>query len=319
MRVHKVLAAALFVAFPSMSIGPAFAEGYPERPVQIYVGTSAGGAVDTIARGLAQDMGQILGGTFIVVNRDGDNGTIAATQVVRSSPEGYALGFGAAGPFVSDPYRPEGVPYALDQVDFLCQLFEPAVALAVPRDSKIKSVPDFVAAAKREPGVLTVGTVGPGSVPNIAIALFEKEAGVEINKIPYKGDAENVTALLGGQIDAAVPGLTTVTGKGLPILGIFSSARAALYPEIPTMAELGYPVVKTGMVGLYAPKGLPESTRDRITNACREVAKSGPTLRSVAERLRQEVRYLDSAPWRARIIEDGHENQQVMQRLGIAR
>jgi len=319
MRVQKFVAAALVIALPGSATAPAFADGYPERAVQIYVGTSAGGAVDTIARGLAQDMGQMLSGAFVVVNKEGDNGTIAATQVVRSSPEGYTLGFGAAGPFVSDPYRPEGVPYTLDQVDFLCQLFEPAVALAVPRDSQIKSVADFVAAAKRAPGVLTVGTVGPGSVPNIAIALFEKEAAIQVNKIPYKGDAENVTALLGGQLDAAVPGLTTVTGKGLPILGIFSSTRAGLYPEIPTMTELGYPVVKSGMVGLYAPKGLPESTRDKLANACRDVAKSGPTLKSVAEKLRQEVRYLDPTAWRARIIEDGHENQQVMQRLGIAR
>lgn len=315
MRAKKFLTATLLFALPSMAL----AEGYPDRPVQIFVGTSAGGAVDTIARGLAQDMGQVLGGTIVVVNKEGDNGTIAATQVIRSTPEGYTLGFGAAGPFVSDPYRPEGVPYSLDQVDFLCQLFEPAVALAVPRDSQLKSVSDFVAAAKHQPGVLTVGTVGPGSVPNITIALFEEGAGIQVNKIPYKGDAENVTALLGGQIDAAVPGLTTVTGKGLPILGIFSATRATLYPEIPTMTELGYPIVKAGMVGLYAPKGLPVSTRDKITNACRDVAKSGPTLQSVAAKLRQEVRYLDSGPWRARIIEDGHENQKVMQHLGIAR
>jgi tripartite-type tricarboxylate transporter receptor subunit TctC len=317
MLIRGLCAAMLVLAFPAIT--PAHAENYPDRPVQIYVGTSAGGAADTIARALAQDMGQLLGGTIIVVNKDGDNGTIAATQVVRSTPEGYVLGFGAAGPFVSDPYTPNGVPYTLDQVDFLCQLFEPAVALAVPRESQIKSVSDFVAAAKREPGALTVGTVGPGSVPNITIALFEKAAGIEVNKIPYKGDAENVTALLSGQIDAAVPGLTTLTGKGLPILAIFSAARATLYPEIPTMTELGYPVVKTGMVGLYGPKGLPQTTRDKITNACRDVAKSGPTLPAVAEKLRQEIRYLDSAPWRERILEDGHENQQVMQQLGIAR
>jgi tripartite-type tricarboxylate transporter receptor subunit TctC len=102
------------------SLAPA--QQYPSRTVQIYVGTTAGGAVDVIARALAEDFGNALGASFIVINKEGRNNTIAATQVARSNLDGYTLGFNAAGPFVSDLHTREGIPFKLSQIDFICQL-----------------------------------------------------------------------------------------------------------------------------------------------------------------------------------------------------
>jgi putative tricarboxylic transport membrane protein len=293
----------------------ALSQQYPSRNVQIIVGTTAGGAVDIMGRALAEDFGNTFGRTFVVLNKEGRNNTLAATQVARSDPDGYTLGFHAAGPFVSDLHTREGIPFRLSQIDFICQVVELPVAIAVQSASSIRSLSQLVDAAKREPGRLTVGSVGAGSVPSIALGLFERAAGVEFNKIHYKGDGETVPALLGRHIDAAAPGLSTIANKGLPILAISSKSRAASQPDVRTLAELGYPVVKVGMAGLYAPAGLPPAVRDRLSNACREAAVSGPKFRSVAEKLGQEISYLGPEEWRDQIIKDSQENKPIIEQF----
>jgi tripartite-type tricarboxylate transporter receptor subunit TctC len=313
--MHRLIMGAVAIVFSAVGVSAASSQDYPTRPVQILVGTSAGGAVDVMARALAEDIRSQLDGTFVVINKPGRNGTIAATQVLRASPDGYTLGFQAVGAFVSDPFTPEGVPYTLDDADFLCQLFEPAVALAAPPDSKFKSVSDVVAAAKRDPGKITVGTVGPGSVPGITVRLFEKAAGIELNEIPYKGDAENVSALLGHDTDLAVPGLSTVANKGVAILASFSQSRSPAYPDIPTIKELGYPVVKFGMVGLFSPAGMPAATRRLLVDACAVAARDGQRVRDASKSLGQEISYVGPTEWRGRIKADGAENKPILEQF----
>lgn len=311
------VAASLFVAIVALGaqVPHARAQRYPSRPVQIYVGTTAGGAVDVMVRALAEDFGNAFGGSFIVVNKEGRNNTIAATQVARSSPDGYTLGFHGAGPFVSDLFTREGIPFELSRIDFLCQVVELPVAFAVQSDSPIKTIQQLVYAAKREPDKITVGSVGAGSVPTIALGLLERAAGVRFNKITYKGDGETVTALLGRHIDAAVPGLSTIANKGLPILAVSTKMRAASEPNVPTLTELGYPIVKVGMAGLYAPTGLANDIREKLAHTCSEVAAKGAKFRAVTSKLGQEVSYLGPEQWRARIIQDGQENKPIIEQL----
>lgn len=129
----------------------AISQQYPSRNVQIIVGTTAGGAVDIMARALAEDFGNAFGATFVVLNKEGRNNTIAATQVARSNPDGYTLGFHAAGPFVSDLFTREGIPFQLSQIDFICQVVELPVAIAVQPASPFQSLGQLTEAAKREP------------------------------------------------------------------------------------------------------------------------------------------------------------------------
>jgi tripartite-type tricarboxylate transporter receptor subunit TctC len=319
MNARAAFAVVCFTTTLSLQIPPVLAQQYPLRTVQIYVGTSPGGAVDAVARALADDFGNALGGTFVVVNKEGRNNTIAATQVARSNPDGYTLGFNAAGPFVSDLFTREGIPFKLSQIDFLCQVLELPVAFSVPSTSPIKSISQLVEAAKRAPGAVNVGSVGAGSVPSIALALLERAAGLEFNKISYKGDADTVTALLGGQIDAAVPGLSTVANKGLPILAVSSASRVSSQPDVPTLKELGYPIVKEGMAGLYAPAGMSADIRERLATACRAAAKDGTKLRSVTAKLGQEISYLEPERWRNRLVEDAQENKPIIERMEAGR
>jgi tripartite-type tricarboxylate transporter receptor subunit TctC len=314
---HKIAGAVAILLLSATKL--ALAEEYPTRTIQVLVGTTPGGAVDVMARALAEDLGKSLHATLVVINREGANGTIAAGLVARANPDGYTLGFNAAGPFVSEPFMPEGVPYKLDDLDFVCQLFELSVVLAVPPSSSLKSVSSFVEAAKQAPGAVNVGTVGAGSVPSIALGLLEKSAGIQLTKVYYKGDGETVTNLLGGHIDAGVPGLSTVANKGAPLLGIFSATRDPTQPNLPTFKELGIPAVKVGMVGLYAPAGLPVQTKVKLEDACRAASQSGEVLQTTSQRLGQKISYLGSADWQSRLMADGKENKSIIQQLGLVR
>jgi tripartite-type tricarboxylate transporter receptor subunit TctC len=317
--MHLVRRIPVALAFLCLTTPYAASQQYPSRNVQIIVGTTAGGAVDIMARALAEDFGNSFGATFVVLNKEGRNNTIAATQVARSAPDGYTLGFHAAGPFVSDLYTREGIPFTLSQIDFICQVVELPVAIAVQSASPFQSLRQLTEAAKREPGKITVGSVGAGSVPSIALGLLEKAAGVEFNKINYKGDGETVPALLGRHIDAAVPGLSTVANKGLPILAVSSKARAASQPNVPTLMELGLPIIKVGMAGLYAPAGLQPAVREQLWKACKQASLNGPKFRSITEKLGQEVSYLGPDEWRDQIIKDGQENKPIIERSEASR
>ena len=317
LQFHPATALAILTTL-ALTPSPALSQQYPARPVQIFVGTTAGGAVDIIARALAEDFGSAIGGNFIVINKEGRNNTVAATQVARAAADGYTLGFNAARPFVSDLRTREGIPFELRQIDFLCQLLELPVAIAVPANSRFKTLKELIEAARREPGRINVGAVGAGSVPNLALGVLERVAGVQFNEIHYKGDGENVTALLGGHIDAAVPGLPTVANRGLPILAITSAERVASQPGIPTLKELGYPVVKVGMAGLYAPAGMPAEIRSRLVNACKDASVNGTKLHAVTGRLGQDISYLGPETWREHITADSLENKPIIEQLETA-
>ncbi|OJY43718.1 MAG: hypothetical protein BGP08_09320 [Rhizobiales bacterium 64-17] len=271
-----------------------------------------------MARGLAEDLAKSVGGTFIVINKEGRNNTLAATQVARSNADGYTLGFNAAGPFVSDLHTREGIPFKVEQIDFLCQLVELPVAFAVAANSKYKSLPELLRAAKSAPQTINVGSVGAGSVPTLVLGLLERQAGVKFNNIHYKGDGELVTALLGGHIDAAVPGVSTVAGKGLPVLATSSEHRVPNLQDVPTLKELGYPIVKVGMAGLYAPAGMPPEVRSRLVKACSEIASNGEKFKVVAARLKQQISFLGPDRWKQRITEDSEENKPIIKQLESA-
>lgn len=292
----------------------AAAQVYPTKPIQLMIGTVPGGAVDVLGRAFAEGMSAHLGQPVVPNTREGANGSIAVTHVVRSPADGYTVGFTGAGPFVSLPFTRTDMPYSTAEVDFLCQVFELPVALIVPQDSPFKTIEDFVAAAKDRPGQVNVGHGGIGSVPHLAIGEFEKQARVKLNQIAYKGDADQTSAILGKHLDAAVPGLSSVAGKPVRILAVFAADRADTHPDVPTVKESGYGVVKVGMVGLYTRKGAPASVREKLVAACKAGADS-EIYRRASAKAGQAVNFLNSDQWTARIAEDARQNKAIVKGL----
>ena len=303
-----VLAAGLLAA------GTAQAQNFPSRPIQFLIGTSVGGIADTMGRALAEGMAKRLGVPVIPVNRDGANGVIAAGQVAAARPDGYTVGFHPAGAFVTQPFMNRNLPYTNADIDFLCQVFELPLALVVAADSAVRSVQDLVEAARKRPGEITVGTSGPGSIPHVGLSQLEKHGAVKFNHIPYRGDGETTNNVLGKHVDVGAIGLTTASGKAVRVLAVFSDKRVPTHADVPTMTELGFPIVTGGMVGLYSRKGMPADAREKLAGACKDAMASEELVR-VSTRANQPLSYLAPEQWTARINADSQQNKAVIEAL----
>jgi tripartite-type tricarboxylate transporter receptor subunit TctC len=241
---------------------PAAQTTYPEKPIRIVVGFPSGGQPDTIARLLGQKLSEALGKPVVIENVTGAAGTIAADRVAKAAPDGYTLGLLGQGTIVINPtlYK-----QAYDPVkDFapVSQVVVSPFMLVVHNAVPAKSVKELVALAKAQPGGLTFASGGSGGTPHMAAELLKSVAGLDIRHIPYKGPVAAIPDLLGGRVTMTF-GLTGVVlplareGK-LRALAVTSLRRSSAAPELPTIAESGYPGFEvTSWSGLFAPASTP--------------------------------------------------------------
>jgi tripartite-type tricarboxylate transporter receptor subunit TctC len=274
------LALAGVVALPSF----AMAQAYPSRPVTVVVAFSAGGNNDLRARQLGIPVAAALGQPVIVDNKPGASGNIGHDFVAKAAPDGYTLGIGAMGPLAVNPslYPKLNFDPLKDFTPIV--LIERAPLVLVTRVEKpFKTVKDVVEAAKAKPNVLSIGNAGPGGAHHLSGELFEQAAGITMLAVPYKGGGPASTALLSGEIDmmfeqtyAALPSIQAGKTRALAVT---SAKRLPSLPDVPTMAELGYPqVVVSNWLGLVGPKGLPAATVAKLNEAFNK-ALAAPDLR----------------------------------------
>lgn len=245
--------------------------GYPAKPVRVLIGFPPGGLLDTVSRIVGARMSALLGQPFIVDARPGAGGLIATTALAKSAPDGYTL------MMVNDnhalnPFILKDVPY--DSVkDFAPIGFvgsTPLVFNAYP-GLGLKTLKDLVDMAKAKGGALTYGSVGPGSLPHLSTELFARAAGVKMNHVPYKGGAPALTDLVGGHINTMMTSL--VVSKGhidagrLVPLAVAWNQRLEPLPNVPTMAEAGFPLDAAYWFGLMAPAGTPPAVIGRLEKA----------------------------------------------------
>jgi tripartite-type tricarboxylate transporter receptor subunit TctC len=260
------------------------AAAFPDRPLRLIVPFPAGGAADTMARGLAQRLGTELGQQVIVDNRGGAGGAPAAEAVVKSAPDGYTLFFGTMGTQAINPalypklrYDPlkDFAPISLTHVTPRVLVVGPSVAA--------KSIGELVALAKAKPGSLTYGSAGNGSSSHLSGALFEALAGVDMVHVPYKGSSPLLVDVLAGRIDMTFDSYTVYeehlrSGK-VRALGVTSKSRMNLLPQVPTIAEAGlkgYDV--SNWLGVLAPAGTPKDVISTL-HAALGRAMASPALR----------------------------------------
>jgi tripartite-type tricarboxylate transporter receptor subunit TctC len=251
----------------------AHAQEYPNKPITLVVAFSAGGNNDLRARQLGVPVGATLGQSIIVENKPGASGNIGHDFVARAKPDGYTLGIGAMGPLAVNPsvYPKMTFDPAKDFVPVV--LIEKAPLVLVTRtDKPYKSVKDAITAAKAKPKSLSLGNAGNGGAHHLSAELFEDATGVEVLHVPYKGGGPAANALLSGEIDmmfeqtyAALPSIQA--GK-VRALAVTSDKRLPSLPEVPTMAELGYPqVTVSNWLGVIAPKGTPQAVVKKVNDA----------------------------------------------------
>ncbi len=253
---------------------PAAADNFPSRPVTMMVPWPPGAGVDTMARILQTKFSESLGQPVVIENRPGSAGNIGAASALRAAPDGYTLLLTVNATVVMNPFLYKSFPFdpAKDMVG-ISRLTETYMALAVPSSSPIKSIPDLIAEAKKQPGKLSYGSAGHGSGHHIAGETLNKVAGVEIQHVPFVGTAAAVTNVVGGHVSmtyATLPTIVSFVENGqLRIIGMAEDSRVKSLPNIPTIAETVPGVTTSTWYGLLAPGGTPRPVIDRLYKSVR--------------------------------------------------
>jgi len=302
-----MLARLLAAAVAAISFAQVAVAAYPEKPVRIVVAYAPGGAVDVVARRLAQKLTEQTGQTFLVENKPGATGLIGTQQVVRSPADGYTL-LAIDNTYSILPYAFKKLPWNHEQdlVPITVSIFTP-VMLVVRADSKYKDLATLLAEARANPEKLTYGTGGAGSAPHFASEAFQQTAGVKLTHVPYKGAGDAVTGLISGQIDMlllSTPSVASqIKGGKARALAVTGKKRLAAFPTVPTFDEAG--VAGYGVVnwsGLAAPKGTPGDVIARLHAEVRK-ALASPDMKEFVATMSGEAGDLDPAGF-SRLIKD---------------
>jgi tripartite-type tricarboxylate transporter receptor subunit TctC len=274
------LAAALVIFAGSL----AHAQDYPTRPVRLIVAFTAGGTADRTARLIAAKMESTLGQPVAVENKPGGNGAVAAQYVAQSEPDGYTLFFTTAGAIAISPAFHSDLNY--DPAKDFAAVGKAAInspVLVVNASMKVNSARDLAELARKKPGTITVGITGRGAMSDLALQLFEADAGIQLQSVPYRGAAQAITDVLGGRLDGLVGDIPTVMGQvragKLKALATSSKNRSDIFPDVPTFVEQGFAgVIGDNWAGVLAPAGTPAPVIAKF-NAAMVAALKSPDLR----------------------------------------
>jgi tripartite-type tricarboxylate transporter receptor subunit TctC len=271
MKKWSICACALaWVSLLASVPGQAHADDYPTRPIRLIVPYAAGGPTDVLGRLIASQLGRDLKQTVVVENKPGAQGAIGAEAAARSEPDGYTLLVTSASMVVLNPLLYKKLPY--DPVrDFriLSLVTDLPVVMEVHPSVPARTVAEFVAYAKQNPGKLNFGSAGTGGTIHLAGEMFRQFAGVEMVHVPYKGSGPALTDLLSGNIQVMFDTLSTalppVRAGLLRALGVSSAQRSSDLPDVPTIAESGYPDYQVGVwFGLASPAKIPDEIARQI-------------------------------------------------------
>jgi tripartite-type tricarboxylate transporter receptor subunit TctC len=267
-RSTPILSVAIVAA---MMVANASAAEYPARPIKLVVPYAAGGPTDVLGRLVADFLGRDLKQTTIVENKAGAQGAIGAEAVARSEPDGYTLFVAAASIIVLNPMLYKKLSYdPVKDFRMLALVTDLPVVMEVHPSVPAKTVAEFVAYARQNPGKLNFGSAGTGGTIHLAGEMFKQMAGVEMTHVPYKGAGPALTDLLSGNIQVMFDSLSTalppVKSGLLRPLGVSSAQRSPDLPDVPTIAESGYPdYVVSVWYGIAAPAKLPEDIAQKIS------------------------------------------------------
>jgi tripartite-type tricarboxylate transporter receptor subunit TctC len=264
------LSAAVLVALAAL-IAPllAFAQAYPAKTVRVVIPWPPGGSNDVVGRIVMQKLGETLGQQFVIDNRPGAAGSIGSDVVAKAPADGYTLMVHST-THVGNAHLYKKLPYdTLKDFAGVAMLVSQPGVLTVHPSLPAQSVKAFIALAKSRPGQILYSSSGNGSAPHLSMALFISMAGIDIVHVPYKGGAQQVTALVAGEAQASLATVSTVieqirAGKLRP-LGVNSLQRVAVLPDTPPIAQAGVPGYEMSpWIGVFAPAGTPRAIVDRL-------------------------------------------------------
>ena len=254
---------------------PAWAQVALTKPVRLFVGYSAGGAVDIVARAIGQQMQATLGQPVIVENKPGAGTNIAIKALIDSPADGSTLML-AANALAANVSLYQPPPYDLARdITPISLVGRVPVVIAVASSSPVHTLAQLIAAAKAQPKALSYATPGNGSTPHLAVELFQRAAGIELMHVPYKGGAQAITDVLGGHVQSlavnALEVLPHVKSGKLRVLAVMTPKRSGIFPEVPTVAEQGFAGFEASVwYSLVGPRGMAPAMVKLLHNAVQQ-------------------------------------------------
>ncbi|MBT2302046.1 tripartite tricarboxylate transporter substrate binding protein [Variovorax paradoxus] len=318
-RTAVAVAVALWASFAAAPAALA-ADTWPTKPITLIVPFPAGGSTDAVARLIALRLGERLGKPVIVDNRAGAGGNLGTDLAAKAAPDGYTLALSTSGPLANNKYLYKSLPFdPVKNLAPVAAIGEIPVMIAVGASAKATTLKEFIDLARTQPGKLSVGNPGNGTLGHLTAELVKAQAKVDMLSVPYKGDTPAMTDVLGGTIDAVSMPLTSLvanvqSGK-LKALAVTSTKRSAALPNVPTAIEQGINVESTVWFAVVGPAGMPASTVERLNKeinailatpeALAKLAQFGATpIGGTAQQLAQ-LMAADSAKWK-KVIETAH-------------
>jgi tripartite-type tricarboxylate transporter receptor subunit TctC len=278
---------ALALTLLAMAAAAAAADPFPARPVKLLVATAAGGSNDVTARLVAEKLAAAWGQPVLVEQRVGANGMIAAQQLAKAPPDGYTAYLSLSSVVQNTLLR--GNPgYKLDQLVPVSMVASIPITLATQANSKITSVAELVSAARTKPDGISYSTSGVGGGSHIIALALSKASGISMVHVPYAGESQALPDLLEGRLGFAIGsagffGTQAAAGKAR-LLAVTGPRRLPLFPDVPTMAEAGYPGANLpGWVGLFLPAGTPEPVVARYSEAVRKALADADVRKRIEE------------------------------------
>jgi tripartite-type tricarboxylate transporter receptor subunit TctC len=297
-----------------------FAQAYPSRPARIVVGFAAGGATDIQARLVGQWLSERLGQQFIVENRAGASGNIATEAVIKAPPDGYTL-LQIVTPHAINAalFTDLNFDFKRDITPVICTA-RLAYVVVVHPSVPAKTMPEFIAYAKANPGKFTYGSTGNGTTPHLAFAEFASKAKIDVTHVPFKGSADGLQAVLGGHVMShsdATGWAPQVEAGTMRLLATYGSKRTKRWPNVPTLNELGYDTVSDSPFGIGGPKGMDPAVVKKLHDAFKKTLED-PAVMASFDKYDQSVIYMGTEEYTQFIRNTFQSEKATIERLGLA-
>jgi tripartite-type tricarboxylate transporter receptor subunit TctC len=296
------------------------AQSFPNKPIKLVIAFPAGGPTDITMRALADSAGKILGQSVIVENKPGAGGTLPAQNLQASAPDGYTLAQIPLGVFRL-PYTTKLTWDPIKDISYVLNVTGYAFGLVVPTDSPLRTWTHFVAWAKANPGKLSYGSTGTMTSPHLTMELIAQKLGLELLHVPYKGSADLMQSILGGNIMAAADSTgfaPQVEAGKLRVLNTWGAERLAKFPEAPTLKELGLDLVQNSPFGIGAPKGTPDAVVKRLHDAVKQ-AMEQESYKTALARYDMVPMYMSTQGYKKFAADTFERERALVEKLGLAK
>ena len=322
-RVVLAVVFALALAVPVVLHGTAGAADFPSREIELIVSFPAGGPADTAARIIAPKLSAILKVPVVVVNKTGGGGAVGADYVAKAKPDGYTVYASTNSVLTISPHLVKNLPYKLSDFTPLGAYGVDLGVITVRGGGPAKTLEEFVEYAKKNPGKLSYGSAGFGTVSFFTMEMFKLAYGLDLAHVPFQGTGPVKNAIMGGHVNVATSGFGSlaplIKSGDLVALVTTSPRRVAAFPSVPTMVEKGFPDASLNIwLGLYVPAKTPKPVVDVLVKALAEAARD-PAIAAAIEKAGMQVDYRDPAETQKLLDTEGANVSRVIERLGIGK